>query len=270
MQNLVENIPAATIQPDEIHLWFAFPDEIQDDALISEYQKLMTPDERVRHQRFHFAKHRHQYLIARALVRTILSGYSGIKPQYLRFTENTYGRPEIEGNEYLPPFRFNLSHTEGLIFCAVVLKHDIGVDVEDMERPEVSPAIAERFFSPREVEELNNLPERLKRNRFFDYWTLKESYIKARGMGLSIPLEQFSFHLSENELIRVSFDPPLNEEPKDWTFWLLRPTHRHKAALSIHQGSRKFYPLLIKKVIPLIKEQDLACPIVSCSQPWRP
>ena len=107
----------------------------------------------------------------------------------------------------LPPVRFNLSHTDGLAVCAVVLKHDIGVDVEHRQRRVVSENIARRFFSPSEVREFESLPERMQQDRFFQYWTLKESYIKARGMGLSIPLEKFSFHLLKNKPIRISFDP---------------------------------------------------------------
>ena len=165
--------------------------------------------------------------------------------------------------ENLPPVRFNLTHTEGLIACAVVLEHDVGVDVEDMERKAITPGLAERFFSGREVEDLCNLPEPEKRDRFYDYWTLKESYIKARGMGLSIPLEQFSFHIADNRALRISFGPRLNDDPNRWRFWLMRPTRRHKAALSVSIGGHTAYRLIIKKTVPLSEEKDFACTIVS-------
>jgi 4'-phosphopantetheinyl transferase len=265
MKNLRKNNPAERLQPDEIHLWFSFPEKIQGDALLAEYQQLMTPDERKRHQRFHFAKHRHQFLISRALVRTTLSRCTGIAPEHLRFSENDYGRPEIILDEQLPPIRFNLSHTEGLIVCAVVLKHDIGVDVEHRQRRVVSEKIAKRFFSSTEVGELESLPEQNKRDRFFKYWTLKESYIKARGMGLSIPLDKFSFHLANNKPIRISFDPELEDDPNRWQFRLLNPTPVHQTALSIHQESRTSCPLTIKRVVPLIEEENFHCPVAECS-----
>ena len=263
MQNLNEKLQAVKIKSDEIHLWFALPDEIQDEALLEQYRLLLSPDEKERHQRFHFAKHRRQFLVAHALVRTMLSRFSGTAPEKLRFVQKRYGRPELATVEDFPPVRFNLSHTEGLIACAVVLKHDVGVDVEDMERKAITPGLAERFFSGREVEDLCHLPEPEKRDRFFDYWTLKESYIKARGMGLSIPLEQFSFHIADNRALRISFDPRLNDDPNRWQFWLMRPTRRHKAALSVCTDGNTTYRLIIKKTVPLSEEKDFACTIVS-------
>jgi 4'-phosphopantetheinyl transferase len=235
----------------EIHLWLAFPDEIQDADLLLAYEQMMMPEERTRQQRFHFAKHRHQHLITRALVRTTLSRYANIEPHNWRFSKNDYGRPEIILQKGVPPLRFNLSHTDGLIICGVVLEQDIGVDVENMKRKGETVEIADRFFSQKEVEDLHAVPSANRQARFFDYWTLKESYIKARGMGLSLPLEQFTFHISENEPLRISFDSRLHDEPNKWQFWLLRPTPHHKMAISVCQQTNKHIRLVIKKVVPL-------------------
>lgn len=259
--------PLAASQNNNLHLWFAFPDDIRDETLLSEYARMMSAGERARHQRFHFEKDRHQFLVSRALVRTMLSRYTRIRPADLRFSKNQYGRPEIMADGNLPPVRFNLSHTDGLVVCAVVRKDDIGVDVEDMNRKGATVKIANRFFSPREVRDLNKLPEPGRRARFFDYWTLKEAYIKARGMGLSIPLDQFSFHVSENDRILVSFDPRLNDSPAQWRFWTFRPTDRHKSALAVCQGQTAARSLSIKKAVPLLYEQSFDCPITRCSHP---
>jgi 4'-phosphopantetheinyl transferase len=266
VNNLQEKRQDAKIGPDEIHLWFAFPDEIREIALLEKYRCLLSPDETERQQRFCFEKHRHQFLVAHALVRTMLSRFSGTAPEKFRFNKNRYGRPEIADAENTPPVRFNLTHTDGLIACAVVLKHDIGVDVEDMERKTITPGLAERFFSGREVQDLNRLSEPGKRDRFFDYWTLKESYIKARGMGLSIPLDQFSFYLKENEPVHISFDPRLDDDPNCWQFWLMRPTGRHKAALSVCSGSDTVNRLISKRVVPLWENHDFDCNLIRCSQ----
>ncbi len=252
-----------TLSDNEVHLWFAFPEEIQDAALLSAYQKLMTPEEQAQQQRFHFAKHQHQYLITRALVRSTLSCYTNTEPQNWRFSKNKYGKPEIISSEGIPPLRFNLSHTDGLIMCGVVLKQDIGVDVEDMARNGPSVEIADRFFSTQEVNDLYAVPEIEQRTRFFEYWTLKESYIKACGMGLSLPLEQFTFHISDNKPLDISFDPRLHDDPSLWQFWLLQPTQHHKAAISLHQNSK--VQLTIKKVVPLKDEQSFFCNILKQS-----
>ena len=234
---------------NEIHLRFVLTNEINlnDTAQLSAYQELMTKEELAKAERFHFEKDRHQHIITRALVRTTLSHYADINPADWRFSKNKYGRPEILGNS---PLRFNLSHTDGLIACAVVIKQDIGVDVENIGRQAGGIDIANRFFSSQEAQDLNAVPESQKRERFFDYWTLKESYIKARGMGLSLPLDQFSFHLSDNKPIKISFNPQLQDNPNQWQFWLLQPTLQHKLAISLCNNNKK-YQLIMKKVIPL-------------------
>jgi len=262
MKSIGNNTSVKVLKPNEIHLWLAFPDEIQDTRLLSEYKQLLIPEEAEKQRRFYFPRHRHQYLVARALVRTTLFRYTGIKPRLLEFSKNQYGRPDLILHDSLPPIRFNLSHTDGLIACAVILKQDIGVDVEDMERRAVSLETADRFFSKTEVDDLHQVPESKKKDRFFDYWTLKESYIKARGMGLSLPLEQFSFHLSENKPPGISFDPKLSDDPDRWQFWLLRPTKRHKAALSACRENQDPYGLTIKKTVPLLVEEDFPFSIV--------
>ena len=246
------------LEANEIHLWFAFIDEIHNTEILAAYEKLLTKEEKARQGRFHFERHRRQYLVTRALVRTTLSRYTGVEPRDWRFSTNEYGRPEISAPGGLPLLRFNLSHTDGLIACAVVLKWDIGVDVEDMKRKGQTVEIAERFFSPMEVKDLRML-ESGKRGRFFDYWTLKESYIKARGKGLSIPLEQFSFHISDKRPLRIFFGPRIKDDPSQWQFWLLRPTIRHKAALSLRRKKEKDCILSIKRVIPLVEEKSFSC-----------
>ncbi|MEN8218356.1 MAG: 4'-phosphopantetheinyl transferase superfamily protein [Pseudomonadota bacterium] len=259
----IETPQKPTLQPDEIQLWFTFPEEIQNLELLSAYEKLMNQEERAQQQRLHFAKHRHQYLITRALVRSTLSRYTNIEPQQWRFWKNDYGRPEIISTANTPPLRFNLSHTDGLIICGVVLKQDIGVDVENLERKGAMLEIAQRFFSPKEIKDLYSLPAQQRRERFFDYWTLKESYIKARSMGLSLPLEQFSFHISEHQPIQITFAPQMHDEPSQWQFWLLKPTQHHKATVSICRPANRHYRLTMKKVVPLMKEQTFSCTILN-------
>lgn len=244
-----------SIMNEDVHLWFAFPEEIDDPALLTAYFEMMTPEERARQRRFHFERHRHQYLVARALVRTTLSRYTGTAPENWRFSVNRYGRPEIESPSGLAPLRFNLSHTGGLAALAVVLESDIGVDVEDTSRERSCVELAKRYFSKDEADALLELPPPLQCSRFFEYWTLKEAYIKARGMGLSIPLEQFSFHLEENRPLRISFDSSLHDRPDGWQFWLMQITNRYKASLALRRKSCEPARISFRKVIPLVEER---------------
>ena len=254
--------PDMKLPRDEIHLWFAFPEEIRDEALLTEYLEFLTPEEKARQKRFYFERHRHQYLITRAMVRTILSRYAHPAPQEWRFGTNPYGRPEIELPREFPFPNFNLSHTEGIIACALVWGDDIGVDIENTKRREINPAVADRFFSPDEVRCLNDLPPSRKKRRFFEFWTLKEAYIKARGMGLSIPLDRFSFQVKDHRPLHIAFDPSVEDVPADWQFWLLQPTRRHIAAIALRQAQRVYMKLIVKKTVPLGVTQPFDCNVL--------
>ncbi len=259
------HLPLLNIERQEIHLWFVFPNDIEAPLLLDQYATFLTMEEKTQWQRFHFARHRHQYLVTRALIRTLLSRYLPGHPAEWRFSKNEYGKPEVIPFSGMMPLRFNLSHTEGLIACGVVLEHDIGVDVEDIERSGDQLGIADRFFSDREVNDLFALPLDSQKSRFFDYWTLKESYIKARGMGLSIPLGQFSFHLADNQPIRISFDPQLQDDPEHWQFRLLQPTPCYKAAVGLCQNPTTSHRLIIRQTVPLGGDQPLMVPTLGAS-----
>ncbi|MDM8569583.1 4'-phosphopantetheinyl transferase superfamily protein, partial [Thiotrichales bacterium HSG1] len=151
--------------------------------------------------------------------------------------------------------RFNLSHTQGLIACAIVLRQDIGIDIENVNRNSANRDIAKRFFSAQEVVDLSSKPT----HSFFDYWTLKESYIKACGMGLSLPLHKFTFHL--DDCIKISFNSDWHDDPKQWQFWLLEPTPSYRMAIAIH-GTEN-YRLKMKVTIPLISEQEFDCKVLN-------
>jgi 4'-phosphopantetheinyl transferase len=139
----------------------------------------------------------------------------------------------------------------------------VGVDVENHERVAKTGGISKRFFSVLEYEDLTRLSRERRREKFFHYWALKESFIKAHGIGLTLPLGQFSFHLSDNLPLRISFDPRLDDDPGKWQFWLMKPTPRHSMAVSLKKGSGRSAELTMRKVVPLRSEQAFACTIVA-------
>lgn len=217
----------------EAHLWIAQPDEIREPGLLARYQNVLDPTERRAHGRFHFEQHRHQYLVAHALLRWVLSRYVPGTPAAWRFERGVYGRPEISYACCSSKLRFNLSHTNGLVACAVVSGADIGVDVEEIRRRESLLKMADAVFSAQEADALRCVSKEAQVARFFDYWTLKEAYIKARGMGLALPLNGFSFHVVDGEPLRIGISPELEDEAQGWSFFLLQPTTRHRAALAL-------------------------------------
>ena len=228
------------IRADEAHLWYVFPDDIQDPSLLTAFQQFTTPNERKRSQQFAFDRLRRQYLITRGLCRVALSRYADVDPRDWRFERNEYGRPEVSSPKDFAHLRFNLSNTRGLVACLVTFVLKAGVDVEDLTRKSETTSIAERYFSPLEVAALLSLPAEKRRDRFFEYWTLKEAYVKARGMGLSIPLNQFSFHLDDGLPIRISFDSCPGDDPHSWQFALSRPSERHLMAVALPRCAGKF------------------------------
>lgn len=244
---------ALFLEKDGIHLWFAYPDEINDQALLLSYADLLNDEEQNRWQRFHFARHRQQYLITRALLRTTLSCYRDIEPKAWRFDFNAYGKPEIaqSQNQTGLPIRFNLSHTDGLTMCGIALTHDVGVDVEHKAKDRASLNIAEHYFAKAEIAGLKQIPEHQKPQRFFEYWTLKEAYIKARGMGLSLPLDQFSFIMPEQQRVQIAFEPGMQDNPDHWQFWRLYPSPQHIAAVAVNAPPHNGFRLSACKVVPL-------------------
>jgi len=228
--------------PDnEIHLYFSFPEEISEPELLEQCKSLLTDDELARMSRLYYARHRHQFLITRALIRTSLSAYFGVDPADWRFGKNGYGRPEISFPEPPWPIRFNLSHCNGLIMCGITRDHDIGVDVEDAQRStRAAFESLSSYFSIEEIENLSGLPADKQKQRFFDYWTLKESYIKARGMGLAIPLAKFSFQFKADRLSGFETHPELNDNAANWQFWRIPISGSYQAAVAINSASFDF------------------------------
>ena len=112
------------------------------------------------------------------------------------------------------------------------------MDVENVRAREVDIEIADRYFAPAEVAALRALPSEQQQQRFFDYWTLKESYIKARGMGLSIPLERFAFDLEDSAGIRLKIDSSLDDRSDRWRFGQLSLLQDHMIAVCVEREAR--------------------------------
>jgi 4'-phosphopantetheinyl transferase len=215
-----------------VDLWCFFYEDLADPKLWDSYAALMTPEERARHGRYLFEKDRRLFLATRALVRSVLSRYADVAPSDWRFAEGERGKPYIASPLCTPALHFNLSNTFGLVVCAVSLAHrELGVDAEFLERPGQTVAIADHYFATIETAALRALPGEDQRERFFCYWTLKESYIKARGLGLALPLGQFAFLLDQGPEIGIVFDPRLLDSPARWRFALLRAGARHLVAV---------------------------------------
>jgi len=240
------------IGKNEIHLWLVKNMSIRDKYLLNKYYETMSELERSRYSKFRFDQHKHQYLVTRALTREVLSRYNNnIAPKDWVFETNTYGKPFVANNNIQQSLQFNLSHTEGMAILAVTVTGDIGVDIEYIRRDISILDIAKYSFSRTEVEHLLELTEEFQKTRFYDLWTLKESYIKACGMGLHIPLNHFSFVYSKNGKISIRFDIRRDDQTSLWRFWKFQPSDNHRIALALKKADNGITPKVsIKEIVP--------------------
>ncbi|PIE18413.1 MAG: 4-phosphopantetheinyl transferase [Proteobacteria bacterium] len=222
------------LPPVEVQVRWVVPD----DDLAARGLALLDAREREREALFQHPGARQGFLVGRWLVRTTLGERLGRPAEALRFVHNRWGAPRLDPAAGDGRLRFNLSHTHGLVALAVVGEGvEVGVDVELTERRSRTVEIADRFFAPAEVEALRRLPAERRRDRFFDYWTLKEAYIKARGMGLAIPLARFAFEVDADP-IQIRLDPALGDVAARWRFDRWDVTPHHRIALAVASGRR--------------------------------
>jgi 4'-phosphopantetheinyl transferase len=192
-------------------------------------------------------------------VRTVLSRYVSVHPREWIFSANAYGRPEIVNAQARDAeLSFNISHTHSLIVLGVTQRRALGVDVENFRAREVSIDIADRLFAPQEVTALTATPPQRQQYRFFEYWTFKEAYIKARGMGLSLPLDKFSFHYPDDRAVEIAIDPELADESARWQFWQFRPTSEYLVAICAERVGAQSPSLIVRQTIPMLSEKIFA------------
>jgi 4'-phosphopantetheinyl transferase len=201
-----------------LHVWLAFDDALRDDTLLRGYEAMLEPAERERRDRLMGENLRHQFLITRALQRTVLASYlPGVAPRDLRFVAGPQGKPRLAAEFSAHNLHFSLAHTEGLVALAVSREPVLGVDVENATARTAPLEIANRFFSAREARDLAALPPVERSPRFYALWTLKESWLKATGLGIAAGLGNVSFEFGDDHrAARVNF---VNDDARQWAFW---------------------------------------------------
>jgi 4'-phosphopantetheinyl transferase len=185
---------------DELHCWIAHLPFQR--PLIDRAEFALSADERERIGKFRFEAHRERALLTRGILRFLLGAYLGIAPKQIAFVYGPHGKPAVDTPE---PLHFNTSHSGDYAAFAFTRLGDVGVDIElirnDLTRRE---EIAAKYFAPGEREQLRNVIESQRTHAFFDLWTRKEAFIKARGDGLFSGLDQFEVSLHEPRLLSVN------------------------------------------------------------------
>lgn len=220
---VLQDLPAL-----ESHLFWLDPVALGADAVAAgRAWSWLDEGERARHARIASHRQRLEYLAAHALLRASLSRYAAEGPEAWRFVHDEHGCPSLAPEHGCGWLRFSLAHTSGLVAVAVARDRAVGVDAEDSGRRVDRAVVARRFFAPFEAASLEALPtEELQRERFFALWTLKEAYLKARGLGLSLPLDSVVFHLDG-----AAVGPPA------WQFARFSPTARHRVGACVARAA---------------------------------
>ncbi len=216
---------------DEVHVWRAALDETP--SRIDSFLNTLAADERTRAERFYFPRDRERFIVARGVLRAILGLYSNRAPECVFFSYSSHGKPKLAWESGDAAIRFNISHSHGVALYAVTRTREVGIDVEFIRSDLKVEQIAARFFSPYEIARLRTLPTDLREAAFFRCWTRKEAYIKAKGEGLSLPLDQFEVSLTPAEpaaLLRTQRDP---NEAQRWSLQELTPAPGYAAALAV-------------------------------------
>lgn len=225
--------PPATLSPGprDVHVWRAYlPDHV---ARLGMLASLLSSDEQATAARFRFASDRERYTISRGLLRVILSRYLAVAPDHLEFSYGTQGKPALAPPAGAGWLRFNLSHARDLTLYAVCRDREVGIDVEYMRSDIEHEQIARYAFSPYECATLSALPPHERVEAFFRCWTTKESYVKAHGGGLSIPLDQFDVALSPDSPPAILATRPDANQASRWTVVRVDPGPEYAAALTV-------------------------------------
>jgi 4'-phosphopantetheinyl transferase len=186
------------------------------EADVAPWRPSLDADEIARADRFVFPNSRIEFTSAHALTRWALGQALGVDRRAFRFVAGGHGKPEAWLGDAPAPVSFNLTHTKGIVAVAVSTTSGLalGVDFEPIDRT-VDLKVADSYFGAREVAWLMSQPDAQKPEGFLRLWTLKESFIKATGKGLTQDLASFGF---EVEAERIYFTEDVPDDPAMWCF----------------------------------------------------
>jgi 4'-phosphopantetheinyl transferase len=247
-----------------VDLWLVCVRDVCE-QLMHRYLDQLDSEERARAGSYKRGAQRREYVISRMLLRNTLSEYAAIQPQEWRFVRTLHGRPEITREQAVDaPLAFSLSHTSEMIALVVCRRQLVGVDIERIRNSLPHLSIANRFFAGVEASDLRKAREVDRPKRLCELWTLKESYLKARGVGLTVPLDTVAFTFPRDGCVDMRLDAVLNDVATRWTLWQLRPANDHIVSICVERTNAGL-PLAIRRCVPLQSCHLVNMPVMRCS-----
>ena len=183
----------------EIHVWQVFYDETS--SRQDKLYETLSSDERLRAERFYFPRDTHHYIFSHGMLRYVLGQYLLLPPKNIQFDYNLQGKPYLSAAINRQALFFNMSHSDQWMLIVVAQGREVGIDVEKVRSRDHLNQIAEHFFSPQEYTALISLPAEQRLEAFFTYWTRREAYLKALGVGISGGLDSIDLPVNDGEPI---------------------------------------------------------------------
>lgn len=202
-----------SLAEDDIHVWRVG----LDDFPVNFLQTVLSADELRRASRYRFERDHNRFIVARSILRVLIGTYLNMEPLRLVFGYGEYGKPHLNLPAHWPAVRFSVAHSDRLALYAISNDRELGVDVEFVRDDFANEAVVEHFFSPNEIVQLRSVPMTMRTTAFFNCWTRKESFIKARGEGLSLPLNIFDVSLVPGEPAALLSYQPDSTEVSRWS-----------------------------------------------------
>jgi 4'-phosphopantetheinyl transferase len=220
---------------NNIHICYTYPSKIDSTEIIGRCESILGEEELRKYTKFKFRKDRLQYLATRAQIRLALSEYTGRCPAELVFCSNKYGKPYLSNalSKGQQSLYFNISHSRNLIVSALCSGNEIGIDVEPVNRSSAVRDLENSYMSSDESHRVSQLPPQAADQHALELWTLKESFTKALGKGMSIPFQKLTFLMEQNTSSGITLNccPSIVPNPQDWYFQFLDIDKHYMIAL---------------------------------------
>ena len=230
--------PWPTLVTDEAHVWLAHLPALRDDS--ARLAAALSCDEEERATKIPVLERRERRQQTRAVLRLILARCLDCDAAEIVFRAGAHGKPELQ-HPAPGGLHFNTSHSGDYAVFAVTRAGAIGVDIERVneQRPRLDEIVA-RYFATGEQDAWRALPETERVRGFFDLWTRKEAFVKARGDGVFSGLDQFEVSLVAPRLLSVGGDARAAAE---WWMASLPPLPGYTGAVVVHApaGAARFW-----------------------------
>lgn len=232
-----------------VQAWHADPARVSSSNAERALVELLDPNERRRLAAFQQERDRLAFLAAHVLLRAALSQAAPAPLESWRFRIGQGGRPVVEAPALHRNIAFSLSHASGCVAVAVCADAEVGIDVEHVASAAGLAEVRDQIVAEEEMKALRQLPQAARRDRLLALWTLKEAYLKARGVGLSVPLGMLSFRVDEEGGDSVT-DRSVDEQGGSWRFVRHR-LESHRIAVAFRSRTGTALGLRIQEAVRL-------------------